>query len=81
MPTTQHGHRGRAALLSLGAGLAGAGAALIAAFRSDMRATRSRLAGQSRLVETARGPVEVAPDPGGQDGHPRIRRTRPGGPG
>jgi 2-hydroxy-6-oxonona-2,4-dienedioate hydrolase len=60
MPTTKTAHRGRTALLSLGAGVAGAGAALIAAFRSDMRATRSRLAGQSRLVETACGPVEVA---------------------
>jgi len=60
MPTTRPAHRGRAALLSLGAGVAGAGAALIAAFRSDMRAARSGLAGQSRLVETVRGPVEVA---------------------
>ena len=60
MPTTKAAHRGRTALLSLGAGVAGAGAALIAAFRSDIRATRSRLAGQSRLVETACGPVEVA---------------------
>lgn len=60
MPTTKTAHRRRAALLSLGAGVAGVGAALMAAFGSDMRATRSRLAGQSRLVETACGPVEVA---------------------
>jgi pimeloyl-ACP methyl ester carboxylesterase len=60
MPRTKTAHRGSAALLSLGAGVAGAGAALVAAFRSDMRAARSRLAGLSRLVETARGAVEVA---------------------
>jgi 2-hydroxy-6-oxonona-2,4-dienedioate hydrolase len=50
----------RLATLSLGVGAVGAGAAIIAAFRSDMRATRARLAAQSRLVETACGPVEVA---------------------
>jgi len=33
---------------------------IIAAFRSDMRAARARLAARSRLVETARGAVEVA---------------------
>jgi len=60
MPATKTDHRGGAALLSLGAGVAGAGAAVVAAFRSDMRAARSRLAGQSRLVETACGAVEVA---------------------
>lgn len=48
------------ATLSLAVGAAGAGAAIIAAFRSDMRAARARLAAQSRLVETACGPVEVA---------------------
>ena len=48
------------ATLSLGVGAAGAGAAIIAAFRSDMRAARARLAARSRLVETACGPVEVA---------------------
>jgi 2-hydroxy-6-oxonona-2,4-dienedioate hydrolase len=47
-------------MLSLGVGVAGAGAAIMAAFRSDLRAARSRLAGQSRLVETACGPVEMA---------------------
>jgi pimeloyl-ACP methyl ester carboxylesterase len=46
--------------LALGVGAAGAGAAVIAAFRSDMRAARARLAARSRLVETACGPVEVA---------------------
>jgi pimeloyl-ACP methyl ester carboxylesterase len=46
--------------LALGIGAAGAGAAVIAAFQSDMRAARARLAAQSRLVETACGPVEVA---------------------
>jgi 2-hydroxy-6-oxonona-2,4-dienedioate hydrolase len=48
------------ATLALGVGAAGAGAAIIAAFRSDMQAARARLAAQSRLVETACGPVEVA---------------------
>jgi hypothetical protein len=48
------------ATLALGVGPAGAGAAIIAAFRSDMQAARARLAAQSRLVETACGPVEVA---------------------
>jgi 2-hydroxy-6-oxonona-2,4-dienedioate hydrolase len=48
------------ATLALGVGAAGAGAAVMAAFRSDMRAARARLARQSRLVETACGPVEVA---------------------
>lgn len=38
------------------AGAAGVGAA----YRADMRAARARLAGQSRLVQTASGPVEVA---------------------
>jgi 2-hydroxy-6-oxonona-2,4-dienedioate hydrolase len=47
-------------MLSLGVGVAWAGAAIMAAFRSDLRAARSRLAGQSRLVETACGPVEMA---------------------
>ncbi len=63
VPAAEAGHRGRAALLSLGAGVAGAGPALFAAFWSGMRATRSRLAGQSHLVGAARGPVEVA-EPG-----------------
>jgi 2-hydroxy-6-oxonona-2,4-dienedioate hydrolase len=48
------------ATLALGVGAAGAGAAIIAAFRADMQAARARLAAQSRLVETACGPVEVA---------------------
>ena len=48
------------ATLSLAVGAAGAGTAIVAAFRSDMRAARARLAGQSRLVETACGPMEVA---------------------
>ena len=48
------------ATLSLAVGAAGAGTAIVAAFRSDMRAALARLAGQSRLVETACGPVEVA---------------------
>jgi 2-hydroxy-6-oxonona-2,4-dienedioate hydrolase len=48
------------ATLSLGVGAAGAGVAIIAAFRSDMRAAQARLAAQSRLVDTAFGPVEVA---------------------
>jgi pimeloyl-ACP methyl ester carboxylesterase len=60
MRTTKPVHRGRTVTLSLGAGVAGAGAAVIAVFRSDMRAARSRLAGQSRLVATACGPVEMA---------------------
>jgi pimeloyl-ACP methyl ester carboxylesterase len=46
--------------LALGVGAAGAGAAMVAAFRSDMRAARARLAARSRLVQTACGPVEVA---------------------
>jgi hypothetical protein len=45
---------------SLGVGAAGAGAAIMAAFRSDMGAARARLAARSRLVETTCGPVEVA---------------------
>jgi pimeloyl-ACP methyl ester carboxylesterase len=60
MDTTKTVHRGRTAMLSLGVGVAGAAAAIMAAFRSDLRAARSRLAGQSRLVETACGPVEMA---------------------
>jgi pimeloyl-ACP methyl ester carboxylesterase len=48
------------ATLPVAVGAAGAGAAIIAAFRSDMRAARARLAAQSRLVQTACGPVEVA---------------------
>jgi hypothetical protein len=60
MQTTKTVHRGRTAMLSVGVGVAGAGAAIMAAFRSDMRAARSRLAGQSRLAETACGPVEMA---------------------
>lgn len=39
---------------------AGAGALIIAAFRRDVRTARARLSGQSRLVETARGLVEIA---------------------
>ncbi|HEX6247758.1 MAG TPA: alpha/beta hydrolase [Nocardioidaceae bacterium] len=40
---------------------AGAGAAaVVAAYRADMRAARARLAGQSRLVDTSAGPMEVA---------------------
>lgn len=35
-------------------------AATGAAYRADMRAARARLAGQSRVVETTAGPVEVA---------------------
>jgi 2-hydroxy-6-oxonona-2,4-dienedioate hydrolase len=57
MHTAKTVHRGLTATLSLGAGV---GAAIMAAFRSDMRAARSRLAGQSRLVETACGLVEMA---------------------
>jgi 2-hydroxy-6-oxonona-2,4-dienedioate hydrolase len=48
------------AALSLGVGAAGAGAAIMAAFRSDMWAARARLADRSRLVRTACGLVEVA---------------------
>jgi 2-hydroxy-6-oxonona-2,4-dienedioate hydrolase len=48
------------ATLALGVGAAGTGAAIIAAFQTDMRAARARLARQSRLVQTASGPVEVA---------------------
>jgi pimeloyl-ACP methyl ester carboxylesterase len=43
----------------LGLGVAGA-AVVGTAFRSDMRVARARLAGKSRLVATACGPVEVA---------------------
>jgi len=47
--------------VSLGACVTAAGAAAIrSAFRSDMRAARSRLAAQSHLVITASGPVEIA---------------------
>jgi hypothetical protein len=46
--------------LSLGVGAAGARAAIVAAFRSDMPAAQARLAAKSRLVETTCGPVEVA---------------------
>jgi 2-hydroxy-6-oxonona-2,4-dienedioate hydrolase len=64
MHTTQIVPRGLKATSSLGVGVgvgvAAAGAAIIAAFRSDMRAARSRLAGRSRVVETACGRVEVA---------------------
>jgi pimeloyl-ACP methyl ester carboxylesterase len=51
-------HRGLASTVILG--LAGVGTLIVAAFRSDMRTARARLAAQSRLVETACGPVEVA---------------------
>lgn len=54
------GRSRRLATLALGVGAAGTGAAMVAAFRSDLRAARARLAAQSRLVETTRGPVEVA---------------------
>lgn len=59
MHTTKTLHRALTATVSLGAGVAGV-AAVGAAFRSDMRAARARLAGQSRLVATASGPVEMA---------------------
>jgi hypothetical protein len=38
------------ATLALGVGAVGAGAAMAAAFRSDLRAARARLAARSRLV-------------------------------
>ncbi len=51
----------RTVLAALCAVACAAGAAAVrAAYRSDMRAARSRLAGQSRLVDTAFGPIEVA---------------------
>lgn len=39
---------------------AGAGVVVASAFGADLRAARARLAAQSRVVQTARGPVEVA---------------------
>jgi pimeloyl-ACP methyl ester carboxylesterase len=54
------GRSRRLATLALGVAAAATGATMVAAFRSDMRAARARLAVRSRLVETARGPVEVA---------------------
>lgn len=50
------GHRGRTAALAL----VSAGAGVLAAFRADMRAARARLVAGSHLVQTARGPLEVA---------------------
>jgi hypothetical protein len=59
MRTRGPGRRVLAAGLSFAS--AGAGAAIVAAaFRADMRAARARLAAGSRLVQTARGVVEVA---------------------
>ncbi len=45
--------------LALALAGAAAGAAIRVAFRSDLRAAHARLAGQSRLVATACGPVEL----------------------
>jgi pimeloyl-ACP methyl ester carboxylesterase len=59
MQTTRTFHRALTATVALGAGVAGAAAAG-AAFRSGMRSARARLAGQSRLVATASGPMEIA---------------------
>jgi 2-hydroxy-6-oxonona-2,4-dienedioate hydrolase len=53
-------HRDLAGTVAIGLGVVGAGTAIIAAFRSDMQAARSRLAAQSRLVQTSRGLVELA---------------------
>src|SRR5829696_9851513 len=47
---------GTAAMLALG--VAGVGTYLM--YRADMRAARSRLLAGSRVVSTARGPIEVA---------------------
>ena len=59
MHTTKTFHRALTATVSLGVGVAGA-AAVGAAFRSDMRSARARLAGRSRLVAAASGPMEMA---------------------
>jgi pimeloyl-ACP methyl ester carboxylesterase len=59
MQTTRTFHRALTATVALGVGVAG-GAAVGAAFRSDMRSARARLAGQSRLVACASGPMEIA---------------------
>jgi 2-hydroxy-6-oxonona-2,4-dienedioate hydrolase len=58
MSLTKTVPRGLTATSSLAA--AGAGALIIAAFRRDLRTTRARLTGQSRLVQTGRGLVEIA---------------------
>jgi 2-hydroxy-6-oxonona-2,4-dienedioate hydrolase len=51
----------RVTRLALSFGLSAvAGAAVGAAFASDLRAAQARLAGRSRVVHTASGPVEVA---------------------
>lgn len=58
MPTTK---TSRTALVAAVCAAACGGAAAIGAvFRSDMRDARARLAGQSRLVDTRFGPIEVA---------------------
>ena len=58
MPTTK---TSRTALVAAACAAACGGAAAIGAvYRSDMRAARARLAGQSRLVETRLGLIEVA---------------------
>jgi 2-hydroxy-6-oxonona-2,4-dienedioate hydrolase len=54
------GRSRRLATLALGVGAAATGAAVVATFRSDLRAARARLAVRSRLVQTTCGPVEVA---------------------
>ena len=59
MPITKSARTALAATLCAGACVAGA-AAIGAAYRSDMRAARARLAGQSRMVDTGSGPIEVA---------------------
>lgn len=53
----------------LGLGLAGGVAAAASTYRSDIHAARARLEGRSRLVDTARGPVELADD---GDGPPAL---------
>ena len=50
----------RRVLATVSLAAAGAGAMIITAFRHDMRAARARLGERSQLMETARGPVEVA---------------------
>lgn len=45
---------------TLGLGLAAVVARLRSAYRSDMAASRARLTGRSRVIETRLGPVEVA---------------------
>jgi pimeloyl-ACP methyl ester carboxylesterase len=46
--------------LATGLGVAGGVAAITRAFHADLQAARARLAGRSRVVTTALGPVEVA---------------------